>query len=567
MEARIKTKLPQEGTGITGESLTELISGCPTVSGGGKISLSMDKEDVGKATATSETGETIDLTDTTEKTTTGNHRQYYQQKFHKGMFVLRERSSSFSDIHLLSKQNTTPFMKETDQSSFKTNPKAPWQRMPTQNQKRLRSPDNVQTQAKMHKSKESRQELVNNLRGIERHYDKQAEKSEAIVTANRFSILDIDAEAENIETTKAKKVSMPPPIVLYGIDDLTQLTNLLLEVVHKEDYTLKVVNRNRLIVSTKSVEKYKMIIDHIRSKGLIGHTFTRKDERCPRFVIKNLHHSTPIQAIIDVIEETGNSVKGEIVTARKRGTKEPLDTFFVNVMPHENNKLIKEIKYIYYQRVLIQDPKKKTSIPQCTRCQQYGHTKNNCMRPFRCVICAGPHKTPDCTHDKNMPAVCSLCSGSHPANYKGCVVYKEILGRKFQNKRRTRKEIPNVQNIHMSTENLLSKEIPDTVATQNPILRRHMSPMTYNKATKNQPSIPIIRNTNFTNPKSVDNLKSQSTHNSTTSADYRTPSSQEHKYVNNLELLITKQTEKIDQLLQHMGTLMNLLTVLINKIP
>lgn len=386
-------------------------------------------------------------------------------------------------------------------------------------------------------------------------------------TANRFSGLAVDSTEPNMaDNQRDKRQPKPPPIILYGIEDLTQLTKLVEEVVHKEDYTFKVASKNQLIISTKSIEKYKIMIEHIRGKGLIGHTFTRKDERCPRFVIKHLHFSTPVQAIIEAIEETGNRVKGEIVTARKRGTKEPLNTFFVNVIPHENNKLIKEIKFIYHQRVLIEDPKKKTSIAQCTRCQQYGHTKNNCMRPYRCVKCAGPHKATMCPNDRNTPAVCSLCSGNHPANYKGCQVYKEILARKSQ--RTYKKQTVTKKQEETTISECLPLETNASGMPNRTNSRINKLTSTYSEAVKTKPNTPKTNSShNNTATIHVDNSKSQRTHNSINNAYSRTSTSQEHKPNNNLEILMEKQAEKIDQLLQHMGTLMHLITVLINKIP
>jgi len=29
--------------------------------------------------------------------------------------------------------------------------------------------------------------------------------------------------------------------------------------------------------------------------------------------------------------------------------------------------------------------------------------------------------------DRNEPAKCALCSGPHPANYKGCLVHKDFI--------------------------------------------------------------------------------------------------------------------------------------------
>ncbi|CAG9087645.1 unnamed protein product [Plutella xylostella] len=197
---------------------------------------------------------------------------------------------------------------------------------------------------------------------------------------NRYSSLHVDdtstiKSVPNLVGMKPKQPSKPPPIFLYGVEDLNQLTFSIEEVVGQDDYSYKVVSKNQLILSSKTADIYKKLIEHIREKGLIGHTFTRKEDRSVKFFIKNLHHTTPKDVIIKAIEDTGNKVRGEVVNIRRRGTKEPYNIFIVNVEQNENNKLVKEIRYIFHQRVLIEDPRKSTIIPQCTRCQKYGHTK------------------------------------------------------------------------------------------------------------------------------------------------------------------------------------------------
>ena len=79
--------------------------------------------------------------------------------------------------------------------------------------------------------------------------------------------------------TKTKKISKPPPIILYGIEDVKQLTDFIKEAVKKEDYSYKIISRNKLSLFSKSVETYNILIEHIRNKGLIGHTFTREEVR------------------------------------------------------------------------------------------------------------------------------------------------------------------------------------------------------------------------------------------------------------------------------------------------
>lgn len=61
------------------------------------------------------------------------------------------------------------------------------------------------------------------------------------------------------------------------------------------------------------------------------------------------------------------------------------------------------------------------------RCQEYGHSKSYCYKPHICVKCGGQHDTRTCEKPRNTPAKCALCKGDHPANYKGCCVYKNLI--------------------------------------------------------------------------------------------------------------------------------------------
>lgn len=237
------------------------------------------------------------------------------------------------------------------------------------------------------------------------------------------------------------------------------------------------------------------------------------------------------------IEKTGNKVRGEIFCAISRKNKKPLNMFFVNIEPSPNNPQIKNIEYIYHTRVKIEDPKKSTEIPQCARCQQYGHTKNNCMRPYRCVKCAKGHKTTDCPKkDRNTPATCTLCHGDHPANYKDCHVYKEIRARKTTQAEKWK--VP----LDKKTTN---KFIPPPQKDDFPPLKpsRYNRQQSTNNQERNIANLPEnmsnTTDTNYWNRK-IENTQSQST--------------------SYLELIIIIQSEKIYILIQQIGILMSLLT-------
>ena len=101
--------------------------------------------------------------------------------------------------------------------------------------------------------------------------------------------------------------------------------------------------------------------------------------------------------------------------------------FYVNLEPKANNKDIYKCSKNFNSIVKFEPPKKKREIPQCTKCQRYGHTKSYCHHSPRCVKCTGNHKTSDCSRNTRSKEVqCTLCNGNHPANYKGCTVYKEL---------------------------------------------------------------------------------------------------------------------------------------------
>jgi hypothetical protein len=85
------------------------------------------------------------------------------------------------------------------------------------------------------------------------------------------------------------------------------------------------------------------------------------------------------------------------------------------------------VEHLQQCRISFEPPKPKRTIAQCANCQRYGHTKNYCNLQSRCVKCADAHSTHLCPRkDRSKDVKCVLCGGNHPANYKGCQVYKEL---------------------------------------------------------------------------------------------------------------------------------------------
>ena len=200
------------------------------------------------------------------------------------------------------------------------------------------------------------------------------------------------------------------------------------EVAKDEQYYTKIMSYNIIKLTCTTPDTYHTLIKHFKEKGIYSyyHTQQLKEERAYRVALK-YHHTTEVEDIRQELFALGH-VARNIVSVHHRLTKEPLNLFFVDLEPANNNKDIYNITAIQNKIIHIEPPRtNKKHIPQCTRCQQYGHTRTYCNKPYACVKCGGPHNRSDCTKRRGTPAKCALCGGNHPANYTGCEHYHNII--------------------------------------------------------------------------------------------------------------------------------------------
>ena len=113
-----------------------------------------------------------------------------------------------------------------------------------------------------------------------------------------------------------------------------------------------------------------------------------KEERAYRIVLKYVHHSVHTEDIAAELEAKGHRIR-HITNGWHWKTKDPLNLFFIDLEPAENNNDVFKIHRLLNQSVTIETPRRYTGIVQCTRCQQYGHSKTYCNKPFVCVKCGG----------------------------------------------------------------------------------------------------------------------------------------------------------------------------------
>lgn len=252
-----------------------------------------------------------------------------------------------------------------------------------------------------------------------------------IDTFNHYQALEGLNEEINTDTEeKNEKSAKPPPIFVSGIETLSVLTDLL-EAVTKKDYLLKVISKDQIKILLKNSAQHGKIISLLKQNKIEYYTYQAKEKRSFRIVLKGIHHSVPTEDLKLEIETHGHKVRN-IYNITHRATKKPLPLFYVDLEPDKsNNGKVYEIQHLQNSKCSFEPPHRKREIIQCQRCQRLGHSKKFCERKPRCVKCSGTHLTTDCKKSKETPAKCALCEGEHPANYKGCHVYKEIKKRKF----------------------------------------------------------------------------------------------------------------------------------------
>lgn len=288
-----------------------------------------------------------------------------------------------------------------------------------------------------------------------------------IPTQNHFEIL---GDEEDIEIEKPPK---PEPIFVTGVLDINYLKKLLLKITTEENYTMTTLRSGHIVkIVPINIEVYKSIRDRFITDNISHYTYKLKCERSYRVVLRGLHSSEDTSEISEALKQHGHEAR-QVVNVRHRTSKEPLPIFYVDLEPKPNNKDIFKLKSLNQTKVTFEAPYKKKEILQCKRCQRFGHSKNQCYRPFRCVKCGSDHPTTSCTKTRDTEATCANCQAKHPANYRGCIKYKEYKERILKIQPKT---LPNKQ------PKLTAEEDKQQTGKSN----IHKSTITYAEMTKNK---------------------------------------------------------------------------------
>lgn len=268
----------------------------------------------------------------------------------------------------------------------------------------------------------------------------------------------------------------PPPIYIKNVSNINSLLRQI-QTVDPGEYTHSSI-QNKLKLTFKTIQGYRNVIKYLESTTAEFYTYKIKSEKTFRVVIRGLHATCDASLMMEELRQLGYDPV-QMLPVRHPVTKQILPMFFVDLKPSAKNPEIYDLKRLYHAVIKVEPPKPRRTVIQCSRCQEFNHTKNFCRQRPKCVKCDGSHSTDKCPKSPETPPVCVNCKGPHTANYKGCPAHKALQMShphlKLLNRRRHDNTPPLVHNAQhptqtrptLNTTNQQGRSYADAAKSQN----------------------------------------------------------------------------------------------------
>lgn len=242
----------------------------------------------------------------------------------------------------------------------------------------------------------------------------------------------VPAAAAKTTTTTPTSKSFCPPIIIYD----TNVKNLIQQLEDKSPkitYKVKNVGKNKCKLYFSDPFVHAEMMTLLREKEVPSYSFTPKEFKQVSLILRGLCNGTEAEEVKNTLEAVvPNTVYKVNKFTTKYSLKNNSDTglFLVSLIPGKRDTDILNIKYLQSQVVRWEKPKKKEEEIQCRRCQKWGHVARNCNAMFKCVKCEKKHAPGECLRKQNEDSspFCVNCGETgHPANWKGCPIYKNHI--------------------------------------------------------------------------------------------------------------------------------------------
>ncbi|GBP11821.1 Nucleic-acid-binding protein from transposon X-element [Eumeta japonica] len=217
----------------------------------------------------------------------------------------------------------------------------------------------------------------------------------------------------------------------------------------KIEFKIKNQTQSKSKLYLKDAVVHSEMRELLRKKGVSSYTYTPKEFKRSSVICRGLYHKSDIS---EIKSELDRIVPDTVDTVSKFSTdfsrKQGIDTglFLVVLKPGRKVGDLVAVRFILNQVVTWERPKYTTKIPQCWRCQRWGHFSRNCSRPFACLKCNEKHSPGECSFvgdGKELPFCVNCNERGHTSNYRGCPAYKKFvsLRKKSREEARNRKKL------------------------------------------------------------------------------------------------------------------------------
>jgi len=327
---------------------------------------------------------------------------------------------------------------------------------------------------------------------------------------NRFDALSDDGEMDSESQNQDNLTKRIPPIFLHDANNHQALINDL-DSLLKDEYFTEVKGKS-VKVSTSSSDDFRTLTAHLDKSKIEYHSFCPPENKHLSVIMRNVPLSLSDDEIFSELKSQNYPV---LKVARLYGkNKYPMPLCAIHLEDTDMGAEIFGLEFICHSKIKIEHKRQPKSIPQCTRCQRFGHTKNYCRLEPRCVKCSGNHLYTQCPKKKDDPVECVNCGEEHSANYRGCSYYinlKSKIDKKSNTTRNVKTNASNstyIDNGEFPTLQKNNENLPENNSKQTQHPKSYSKAVTENKA-RSSPSKSTGRSTE---PKEESSLENDDIH-------------------------------------------------------
>lgn len=296
---------------------------------------------------------------------------------------------------------------------------------------------------------------------ISEHHKKYIWEEASLLQQNKYYLPDnIQSQTDNSLSTSS--IESPknkiPPIYVYNASNYKTIITDIKTVIANDDFTTQ-CKSNSIRINLTNATDFRKLTAFYDEKEIQYHTFSNPDDSYLSVVIRNLPLSITEEEIKQELTKTYPVKK---VTRLLNKDKFPMPLCIVDLERDVKGNEIFNLTKFDHSIVSVEPRRKTKDIPQCTRCQRFGHTKNYCKLQPRCVKCSQNHHYLECPKRPGEMPSCVNCGANHTANYRGCPYYTDLKTKIHTQQQR--KKSPDTSNRSSPP----SQQVPNTsTSTQN----------------------------------------------------------------------------------------------------